>query len=249
MSGRTVGGEGLPSIYSGQVRGKVFRSIAASRLDKSGRVITAIDRNFARSLRRFNFWQRIGMYDVRTLGPGLDRKLTSASRLRARNTRLTVQLCAGYSIEPINLAVRAPAIKGRTRRGNARFPPFLFRPGGRGCLSSPRSRITYLFTYLFRCWEIIDRARKYGSIGFEEEARVARLKRSLKLRLRGDKRVHSRRVVVDSTGKVRDSVLELLSKSETSFPSVSGVNQPRNKLPSPRRVAVYQRGCTRAEPN
>lgn len=96
---------------------------------------------------------------------------------------------------------------------------------------------------------IIDRARKYGSIGFEEEARVARLKRSLKLRLRGDKRVHSRRVVVDSTGEVRDSVLELLSKSETSFPSVSGVNQPRNKLPSPRRVAVYQRGCTRAEPN
>lgn len=80
MSGRTVGGEGLLSIYSGQVRGKVFRSIAASRLDKSGRVITAIDRNFARSLRRFNFWQRvrIGMYDVvRTLGPGLDRKLTS----------------------------------------------------------------------------------------------------------------------------------------------------------------------------
>lgn len=78
MSGRTVGGEGLLSIYSGQVRGKVFRSIAASKLDKSGRVITAIDRNFARSLRRFNFWQRIGMYDVvRTLGPGLDRKLTS----------------------------------------------------------------------------------------------------------------------------------------------------------------------------
>lgn len=46
---------------------------------------------------------------------------------------------------------------------------------------------------------IIDPARKRGSIGFEkEEARVARLKQSLKLRLRGGKR---RVVVVDSTGK------------------------------------------------
>lgn len=56
-------------LFGLQVRGKVSRSI--SRLDKSGRVITAIDRNFARSLRRFNFWQRvrIGMYDVvRTAG-------------------------------------------------------------------------------------------------------------------------------------------------------------------------------------
>lgn len=48
---------------------------------------------------------------------------------------------------------------------------------------------------------IIDPARKRGSIGFEEEeeARVARLKQSLKLRLRGGKRRVV--VVVDSTGK------------------------------------------------
>lgn len=47
---------------------------------------------------------------------------------------------------------------------------------------------------------IIDPTRKRGSIGFEEEeARVARLKQSLKLRLRGGKRRVV--VVVDSTGK------------------------------------------------
>lgn len=75
--GERLVGRGYPRFIRGRFVEKFFDRSPLPGLIK---VITAIDRNFARSLRRFNFWQRvrIGMYDVvRTLGPGLDRKLTS----------------------------------------------------------------------------------------------------------------------------------------------------------------------------